>query len=517
MADNANWRILIIDDEPDVREVVAVALADEGYTVATASDGQAGVERCRDFDPQIVITDIRMPRMDGIQVLEHLKKYHPDIEVIVVTAFADIPMAIRALQLDASDFVTKPLDHDALQMALKRAMERHTARRQLKDYLQLLERENAQTAKELARNIQFQRNLIDSSMDAVLGCDADGRIIVANRSMVQLVDISGEQMIGKMTLSDLLSAEERCRLESQLDSEAFGGRHRLSLFAGEVLDSRQRKVPVHISAARLFEEERSVGMVLLIRDLREFRRLENALEDQAHSLLQDKMVALGRLAASVVHEINNPMAGILNYVRLMRKSLGAGLGDPDRLEKFGHYLELVEREISRCSHITSNLLAFTRQSPPSVAPVDLQQLVERALLLCGHKLALQKIEVLADLPPNLPAVAGDTNQLQQCVINLIFNAMDAMPRGGHLRISGEREENKQRVLLKVHDTGNGIAKKDLPFIFDHFYTTKEQGYGVGLGLSTVQGIMQRIGGSVYVEQTSAAGSTLVLELPVQGA
>jgi two-component system, NtrC family, sensor kinase len=515
MSTQAQWRILIIDDEPDVREVVALALADDGYTVATASDGQAGVEQCRRFDPQIVLTDIRMPHMDGIQVLTYLKRHHPEIEVIVATAFADIPLAIQALQLDASDFLTKPLDHGALQTALARGMERYTSRRQLRDYMQLLEKENARTARELEYNIDFQRNLIDSSMDAILGCDAQERIMAANRSMSQLTGIPKEQMIGALRLSSFFPADELARMHRELDSEGFGGKNRLALFATELLDARQQRVPVHVSAARLFENDQPAGLVLVLRDLREFRRLENALEDQAHTLHQDKMIAMGRLAASVVHEINNPLAGILNYVKLMRKGLGHAPAHPAGLDKFARYLELVEQEISRCSHITANLLAFTRKSPPSFEKVFIHELVKRTLLLCGHKLEMQKIETHVDVAENLAPVAGDANQLQQCLLNLIFNAMDAMPSGGRMDIAARLDDRRHRLILKIRDTGSGIADKDLPYIFDPFFTTKQQGYGVGLGLSTVRGIVHRHGGEIRVEQTSSSGTAVRVELPVR--
>jgi len=302
--------VLIVDDEADIREVLALSLSDAGYCLVTAADGQEALDICRQGEIRIIVlTDIRMPRMDGIQVLTHLKQHHPDIEVIVVTAFADIPLAIRALQLDASDFLTKPLDHAALQTALIRGMQRYTSRKRLRNYTQLLERENARTASELETSINFQRNLIDSSMDAIVGCNAEGRILLANKSVTQLTKIAKQQLTGGMSIAALFPAAELTRLQRELDSESFGGKDRLSLFSTEVLDADNHRVPVHVSAARLFEEARPAGMVLFLRDLREFRRLENALEDQAHTLHQDKMIALGRLAASVVHEINNPLTG----------------------------------------------------------------------------------------------------------------------------------------------------------------------------------------------------------------
>ena len=124
MADNSVWRILVIDDEQDVREVLALTLKDAGYTVQTAEDGLRGLAAVTDFGPHIVVTDVRMPGLDGLQLLERLKRESPRVEVIVATAFAEIDLAVRALRLDASDFITKPIDHEALMIAVERAGER---------------------------------------------------------------------------------------------------------------------------------------------------------------------------------------------------------------------------------------------------------------------------------------------------------------------------------------------------------------------------------------------------------
>jgi len=378
----SEWKIVLVDDEADIREVMAIALQDAGYEVHTASDGKAGIRLCETIAPQIVITDIRMPGMTGIQVLEELKKQNPDIEVIVFSAFGEMDLAIRALQLDASDFITKPVNDDALHMALKRARERFSARKQLKDYTALLEREYA---------------------------------------------------------------------------------------------------------------------------------------DQARILHQDKMISLGRLAASVVHEINNPLSGILNYVRLMIRILNRGPLTEEQRQKFGQYLTLVETETGRCSQIVSSLLTFSRKSALTFESVSVADLIERSIILSQHKLQLQHIGLESRIEPDIPPVEGDFNQLQQCVINLIFNAIDAMPQGGTLTLAGSHEHSPARVIISVTDTGSGISEADLPHIFEPFFTTKKEGYGVGLGLSTVYGIMERHKGSVSVESRPGRGSTFKLELPVKGA
>ena len=379
MPDNEGWRIVLIDDEEGIRRVTRITLEDAGYTVYTAENGERGLALCNETAPQIVITDVRMPGMDGIAVLEQIKQTHPETEVIVATAFGEMDLAIRALQLDASDFITKPLHSEALTIALERAKTRYNDRKQLKDYTIFLERE---------------------------------------------------------------------------------------------------------------------------------------VEDQARILHQDKMLSLGRLAASVVHEINNPLAGILNYCRLMIKILERGEASADQLEKFMRYLDLVEKETSRCSQIVSSLLTFSRKSPAAFGPVVITDLVQRSVLLCRHKLELSNIRLEQAIESDLPEIRGDYNQLQQCLINLVFNAADAMPDGGTLTLSALRSPSSPDICLRVTDTGIGIAAKDLPHIFEPFFTTKDEGYGVGLGLSTVYGIIQNHQGSVQVESEKGKGATFSLCIPI---
>jgi len=516
MENPARWKIVLIDDEEDIREVMTVALRDAGYNVDTAADGATGLRLCDEISPQIVITDIRMPGIDGLQVLETLKKKHPDIEVIVATAFGEMELAIRALQLDASDFITKPISEEALDLALKRARERFSSRKQLKDYTALLEKEKAKTSQELLKNIAFQRNLIESSMDGILGCDSSDTIVTYNQSMKQMLGYPKEEVLHKMTFKQFFPAGGFAHFKEELARNTYGGKNRLILYETHLLEKSRREIPVQVSASVLFDQGRENGLVCFFRDLREIRKLEREVSDQARILHQDKMMSLGRLAASVVHEINNPLSGILNYLRLMSRILRQGALSDDRKEKFQRYLDLVENETSRCSQIVSSLLSFSRISPPSFGKIHIDELLQRCILLSQHKLELSNIRLESSIQPNLPPVDGDFNQLQQCVINLIFNALDAMPEGGDLTLDSRLDGNSGKVIITVRDTGRGIASEHLPHIFEPFFTTKNEGYGVGLGLSTVYGIMERHNGSVQVESQPGQGTAVMLELPVSG-
>lgn len=506
------WKIVLIDDEEDIRDVVSILLEDAGFSVSTAPNGEQGLSLCKKLCPQIVMTDIRMPGMDGIQVLQTIKQKYPDIEVIVVTAFGEMTLAVRALQLDASDFITKPIDDEGLMVALTRAKQRYISKKTLLDYTRFLEKEKTKTARELIKTYSFQKNLIENSMDGILACDAQGMVITFNRSMEKILGYNKDEVVGKFVFSDLFAANEDKVLKEKMADQDFGGKDKLFLYETTLVGKSKTQVPIQVSAVTLWKKNVETGWVGFFRDLRRLRKLERELSDQASILHQDKMMSLGRLSASVVHEINNPLFGVLNYVRLMIRILDRGVPDPEHIEKFQRYLNLVENETERCSNIISSLLTFSRKSEPAFGQVDIKTLLNKCILLSQHKLELSNIRLVSKIGDNLPLINGDSNQLQQCIINLIFNAMDAMPDGGTLTLACMHIKKEKKVVVRVEDTGIGIKKEDLSQIFEPFFTTKKEGYGVGLGLSTVFGIIEHHKGTVTVN-SDPSNTAFMLHLP----
>jgi PAS domain S-box-containing protein len=366
---------------------------------------------------------------------------------------------------------------------------------------------------ELLKRFEFEHNLIHSSIDAIVASDKDGIIIVFNQMAENLLGYSENEVVKAMSFNDLFTPVEVEELRKELLSEEHGGKNRLFLYETYVIDNTGNKIPIQLSATVMFDEGKELGMVGFFRDLRKIRQMEQQFNDQTRLLHEHKMISLGRLSASVVHELNNPLAGILNYIRLMLKVMKRGSLDQKNQEKFQRHLTLVESETHRCSKIVSNLLAFSRKSELELSEMNISELLKKCILLSQHKLMLQNVEIEVDLNPEIPMVMGDFNQTQQCVINLIFNAIDAMLDGGTLTIISSFDPNRGMVEIRIEDTGCGIADEDLPHIFDPFYSTKTEGKGLGLGLSMVYGIIDRHKGTITVDSEVGKGTVFTISLP----
>jgi signal transduction histidine kinase len=244
-------------------------------------------------------------------------------------------------------------------------------------------------------------------------------------------------------------------------------------------------------------------------------RTRQLKETHAKLLHRDKMSSLGKLSASVVHEINNPIAGILNLAILMKRIIAETASAPKDIEQFGFYLNLMETETRRISRIVSNLLAFSRQSRMEMKRLNLNRLIEQTLILNANLLRIANIQVETRLAPDLPEVVGSEDQLQQVFMNLVSNAAQAMePQdGGLLSIESGIHPKENQILIQIKDTGVGIPAEDIPKLFEPFFTTKKR-KGVGLGLSVAYGIIQEHGGSIFVQSAVGEGSTFNIKLPL---
>jgi signal transduction histidine kinase len=278
------------------------------------------------------------------------------------------------------------------------------------------------------------------------------------------------------------------------------------------------------TAYPIFDRRGEVSQfVLTIRDItkdlgKKIEERTRALKkDFARLAQEDRLSSLGRLVASVCHEINNPITSIVTFNRLVQSILQSktGQGGPSDVEmsNVARYLDLSFREAMRCGSIVKNLLTFARPKSVEAKVINISELVDTILLLTEHQLELANIGFHVHFPPGPFTACGDYAQIQQCLLNLIFNAIDAMPHGGTLTISGEIDESADLIRLTVADTGCGIDPEVLPRIFEPFYSTKTDGKGSGLGLPMVYGIIHEHHGEVEVESEPGKGSTFRIKLP----
>src|SRR3989338_1336670 len=236
---------------------------------------------------------------------------------------------------------------------------------------------------------------------------------------------------------------------------------------------------------------------------------------QAHLVANEKMAALGKLAATVAHEVHNPLSGILTYARLTLKSLEADGRDPATRAEMSEQLRIIERESRRCGDIMRNLLTFARQAPPQRAPQRLNTLIERALTLVQHQLELQGIELEKNLAADLPPLACDAGQIQQALLALLVHAAGPMPRGGRWGVEPRLDPAGHGVEARVEDTGPGIPPEMLPRIFEPFFTTKEDEQRTGLGLAVAESIVEQHGGAITVRSAPGVGAEFIVHLPLE--
>jgi two-component system NtrC family sensor kinase len=236
----------------------------------------------------------------------------------------------------------------------------------------------------------------------------------------------------------------------------------------------------------------------------------DTLKTTQDGLIQaEKLTSLGQMAASIAHEVNNPLAGVLVYTQLLTKKINS-----DKFSKEGalDYLSKMEVELTRSTRLIRNLLDFARQSPPALREVNVNDVLDRAFELAAHSAELQHIQVSKELDPSLPTIMADFDQLQQVCTNLIMNAIQAMTEGGKLTLRTLTDDSQLKI--EVRDTGHGISQENMRKLFTPFFTTKGKGKGVGLGLAVSYGIIQRHHGRIEVQSKEGEGTTFTIYLPL---
>ena len=347
----------------------------------------------------------------------------------------------------------------------------------------------------------------------IVALNEKGEVTLINKRGSEVLGYKEEEIVGKNWFDFCVPAKTRHKVR-----EFF-----LKLIAGEFKVAEYYENPILIKSG----EERIIawhnttlkdkagqiiGTLSSGEDITERKRTE------AELLRSEKLASVGQLAAGVAHEVNNPLAGILIYIKLLLKKYKQNKLQTEDTKK---QLEKIGKETERCSRIIKNLLDFSRQTEVTLRPVDINKVIEATFEIIGHQISLDNIRTEEKLSPSLPLIQVDFDQIQQALMNIMLNAAQAMPDGGNLTITTSVAKSvkignsiRDAIRIDISDTGVGIPKENLDKLFTPFFTTKEKGKGVGLGLSVVHGIIERHHGKITIESNPVDGTTFSIYLGI---
>jgi two-component system, NtrC family, sensor kinase len=356
-------KILLVDDEESIRNMMRMTLELDGFHVLMAEDGPTALDVFKRESPEIVLLDVRMPGMDGVEVLSRIKEMNRDAEVIIISGHGDMDMAVECLRKEASNFLTKPVGEELLSLSLKRSLEKLALKKKIKQYTRNLETLVREANVELERAYQFRENIIENSPDAMVCIRKGGEIIIFNSAAEKLLSYNKQDVIGKMNIARIYPTGIAKKIMKDLKSDDFGGPGTLQKREVLVVDSDGNEIPVYISAAILYEDGVEAGSVGIFTDLREKIKLEKQL------LRSEKLSSLGKLSAGIAHEINQPLTGVLTFAHLLLKKFK----DDEKTRKD---LEIIVRETTRIRGIVQGILDFAREMPMQKKSRRIEEVLE---------------------------------------------------------------------------------------------------------------------------------------------
>ena len=539
-------RILIVEDDVEMVELMQNMLALVRCQVQVAHSGEEALSLLRrdataGREIDLILLDIMVPGMDGYEVIARVKADPVlcNTSIIMTTALDSISNKTLGLGLGADDYLTKPFDPQELLARIDAVMRirrsEQALRRRNQELSVLIEINRMVTSsleldEVLEATIRGIREILHVEAGSLVLVDEEtgglvfretlspergwitGRTIQPGEGIVGYVVQSGEPKLVNNVERDphfLPEVDEERGLTSRvilcvplrIRDRVIGAIEVINKLDGvfteqdlELLQAMAASVAVAVDNASLYSE------------LAEFA--EELERSQAQLVQAEKMAAIGRLAASIAHEINNPLQAIHNSLHL---SLHERLGEDRRLQ----YLTMAQVEVQRLIEIVQRMLDFYRPSRGGVVPTDVNSIAENVLALAHKRLQHGHIRVHTYLSPDLPLVPVVSDQITQVFLNIVINAVEAMPSGGDLRLETMLSEDGEWVLVYFHDTGPGMSAEQIANLFEPFYTTKPDGTGLGLAVS--YGIIERHGGMIEISSQPGEGVTFVVKLPVHRA
>ncbi|MHB8876834.1 MAG: ATP-binding protein [Myxococcaceae bacterium] len=501
-------RLLVVDDEENILRAMKRVLGGGPWEITTAPDGEKGLQAFRQHQPEVVICDFHMPRMNGVEFLARVKELSPRTQRIMVTGEADQLAIEEAVNRSGVfRFVSKPWNDAQLELTVRSAFEQHALETENERLYQLTQSQNAELRSlnaELEERVAVRTRMLTlakrdwemtfDTIDHPLAVIDVGSFALrrANLAYAKAAGRPVQQLGVGVTCHDFLFNREApcadCPLQAGL---APGTRSEAQLVRG---------AKVYVLGVYPMEEHVAVCSY---RDVTGERAMTRQLVES------EKMVAVGNLAGGVAHEINNPLGGILAFAQLMLRDDGRSASD---LESLG----LIEGSALRCKKIVDSLLKFSRKTAAEERRAfDLSKCAEDAVVLFRAQLKVSSnVTLAAELAPGVLSVFGEPGHLGQVFLNLLQNALQSLPLG-HGAITVQTGLRDGQCFFKVTDTGSGITQEHLPRIFEPHFTTKAPGQGTGLGLAIAYRIVKDHGGEFEVHSEPGKGSSFTVLIPAR--
>ena len=497
-------KILIVDDEEIIVKLLSMSLRSDGYETVTALSGEQGLEIFKSESPDIVVTDIKMPGMDGLELLKKIKEIDVEKEVIIVTGHGDIDSTITALQYGASDFINKPVRDEALSIALERAKAKIAIREKLKEYTENLELKIAEATDEIRRKSNFQRLLIRSSTDAIVAFDHDWKVVVYNPEAAKMFGEAAKDVRNKMTIDDLYTP----KIAKIFKNQAKDGKQQNTFSWREnIINTKDgRQIPVRYTSNVLHEKGDFVGTVNFFQDLTEIKRLETEL------VQSERLAAVGQTVSGLAHYVKNILIGLKggSYV------VDVGIAKNDT-EKFKTGWKTIKRNIKRVGDLTQDLLTYSKQREPAFELCLPNDIVDDVIELVKDTAESKDIFILKEIDNSIGEIMADPQTIHRSLLNLINNAIDACVEDENIskkhiiEIKTYRDQNNY-FCFDVKDNGCGMDEDIQKQLFDPMFSSKG-GKGTGLGLLVTSKLIEEHKGVIETKTSPGKGSIFTIKLP----
>ncbi len=478
-------KILVVDDDPAGQHLLRVALVNSGYEVETAGTGQEALEKARGKSFKMALLDIKLPDVEGVDLLAPLREMHPDLAVIMVTAYSSTENAVRALEKGADAYLVKPLNINEMLTRVKDILEKQRL---------MMEKRQAEDA--LRENKERLDNFMNSATDGFTLFDSNLNCVDINKAALDMTGLSKEEVTAKNILDVMPNLRETDRYDKYLEVIKTG---KPVSMEDVVSHPEFGDIYLTVKAFRVGD-----GLGIITTDTTERRKMQTQL------VQAEKLSAIGTMAAGIAHEMLDPMMGMLNFAQYcLEHTAKDDLRYP--------ILQDIERETRRCADIVRNLLTFsyTGNHNEEYQKNSLATIIERVVRLLSYRIEKQHVSLTQHIDEATPEVWMKTSSLQQVFLNLIGNALDAVEEAKKKEIRVKVHCDGELVEVIIADSGCGISPKNLGKIFDPFFTTKPVGQGTGLGLTLSRNIILEHGGDITCESKHGAGTTFKILLPVK--